>query len=786
MWLEILRCDLKKRKGLNAILLFFVLISTMFLASSVNNINLVLNGIGNYMAAANVGNLIAFFNTDEATAQMEELLDGLDCVSDYERDRMLILDEDGINLIEDGNKVSPEESTAYKLLGSCERTYVRAVTEDGEPVTLKSGEIAVSVLYAQNNGLKVGDEIKLCLGDTTRTYTVACIAHDFLYGAEMISRERLLVSPEDFAEWQEHAGASVNVYTVVTEDPTTVMNAIGKEQFATLMGCYTENIYLLLYAFDMVSAGLIAAIGICLILISLMILKFSIRFTIEESYREIGLLKALGFRERAIRKIVVAKYLVLVVIGAVLGFGFSLPLGTMLMKNISDNLYMGNAMSHWGLNACGSIVVVLFVLWMCMSFTRRIKKCSAVEAMRNGKSGERYHRRRGTLLHHRKKMGTILYLGLNDVCCSLRQYVTLLFTFCISFLLITIPLNTCNTMKSSEMLRKFNIDPEAAVYVEPSWETSGVTDADMSAFFDELVQELAKDGYEADINGGLIYMLSWEKDGAAANIATSAMVNMEEDYRDYTEGSAPVLENEAAFSETVLKDNGWQIGDTVYATMEGEKRAFLITGSYTDYMELGKSCRLGREGKPEQTETLMYTYSNIYFDTELSQEEIKAELTAALPQYEWKTGEEIVNENVGSIKEQMEAMLAPVTVALCGLIMLIVFFMVQLFIVREQGQIAMLKSIGFSDHPIRNWFLARFLWISLGAWAISIPLSNLSNRFVLTPVFGIMGARVRIQVDLLQAYLLYPVILLIGIMLSVLLATFKLKSVQIQDIGNQE
>ena len=58
------------------------------------------------------------------------------------------------------------------------------------------------------------------------------------------------------------------------------------------------------------------------------------------------------------------------------------------------------------------------------------------------------------------------YLGFNDITTHLTRYIVLIITFCLSFILITIPLNTINTMHSQEMLKKFSIDPNASVLLK--------------------------------------------------------------------------------------------------------------------------------------------------------------------------------------------------------------------------------------------------------------------------------------------------------------------------------
>ena len=77
-------------------------------------------------------------------------------------------------------------------------------------------------------------------------------------------------------------------------------------------------------------------------------------------------------------------------------------------------------------------------------------------------------------------------------------------------------------------------------------------------------------------------------------------------------------------------------------------------------------------------------------------------------------------------------------------------------------------------------------FVVIVAMIVSIPLSLLSNTIILKPIFAIMGAQVNIQVDPLQAYLIYPGILLIGIMISTLIATHSVKNINIREMNNLE
>ena len=212
----------------------------------------------------------------------------------------------------------------------------------------------------------------------------------------------------------------------------------------------------------------------------------------------------------------------------------------------------------------------------------------------------------------------------------------------------------------------------------------------------------------------------------------------------------------------------------------------IITGTYSDYMQLGKSARLNDQ--LDCSQELMFDYWTLMVDmeTDLTQAEMVTLMKEQFPEYEWNTAQDQIDQNVGGIQAALSDMIIPMTAMLCAVIMLITLLMEKLFITREKGEIAMMKSIGFTYRSIRHWQLIRMILVVLASMIVSIPLSLLSNQFLLKPIFAIMGADVAIQVNPLQTYLLYPGVLLIGIMIATSIATSGIKKINIREMNNLE
>ncbi len=595
MWLQILKKDLMKQKTVNIILFLFITLSTIFLASSVNNICLVMNGLETYMEYANVSDVTAVFGGEDDKEAFERWLDSHSEVTEYEGEQLCEIAADDISTGDDEEAGSFEANGASLYLGAVGSRYAKPLDSDGNDLVLESGEVAVSPGLMARNGLRVGDELRFRVSDRVYTYRIAVQTRDIMFGNEMSGMGRFVFCKEDYDKMVSDCGnVKILVYGINTADSEKVLTSVSRQGFTLLVNIYERSIYPMLYVFDMIVAGLLIVIGLCLILISLMVLRFSLSFTMEENYREIGVMKAIGMRNFSIRRIYLVKYFVIVAAGAFVGFWLSIPVAGGMTDSVSNNMVLGNSADALGINAACSLAVVAFVTAMCVAFTRKMKKVSAIEAIRSGGSGERYQKRRGLCLYRRRYMGTISFLGFNDILCNMKRYLVLFLTFCISFVLITVPLNTLTTMESDEMASKFSLDPDAAIYmdtIEAAGEAPYHNTVDMENALRRIERELSEQGYEASLSvGSLCFAVYTVNDeGKVIKPLTYYPIGENGGYCEYSAGEAPRLENEVAFSKKIMDENHLEIGDTVALWMNEEIRSSSLQGTIAIICSWGKA-----------------------------------------------------------------------------------------------------------------------------------------------------------------------------------------------------
>lgn len=786
---KILKKDLIRRKGINAILLLFIFLATMFLASSFNNIVVLSSGIDYFLDVSKIPDVSWFLSGVSDKEDVENWLDTLDGI-EYEGDPLIVVKEKSVQCLKKtGENIVFDGKGANVFLGSCERKYSIAYTTENETFTLKNNEIAMPIEMVKYNNLDIGDTVSISVGEINKSFTLAYATKDAAFGsADMTGRTRLLVNEENFEALFNQKEININnSYNILTDDYNYLMKEINNKGFSSTMQVLQKSVFRIVYSMDMVMAALFILIGICLIFIALLVLRFTLVFTIEEDYREIGIMKAMGIRNINIRKIFMIKYAVLVLVGSILGLIVSFPVGDFMLNSVSEKMILSNSGLNGIFNIVSAIFIVISVNLFCYGCTRNINKFSVIEAIRGGGTGERFKRNRGLKLYSKKKMKTFVFLGINDIECNLKRYMVLLITFCISFVLISIPLNTLTTMSSSEMQSKLSLNPKGNIYVK-GFDSDIVYSKELIEKNNYLSEKIEEIGYENSYSLLVFYFIGFydvnNKDEVSSVVC--AQYEGDCDYLTYSKGRAPVLENEIAFSEPILEMNNWEVGDRIGSIINGSEKEFIICGSYSDYLNVGNGARLNSSIDMSEVTMNSGFWSSFSLDTDKSEEEIYEILKEKLPNYEWSTKDMAIDSIIGNVRGVLEELVVPLTGFLCLIIMIITLLMEQLFIFREKGEIAMLKSIGFKNRTIGLWQVIRMTTVVLVSMIVAVPFSMLSNKIILSPIFKIMGADLNIQVEPFKAYLVFPAILLVGIIIATLLACTKIKNINIRELNNLE
>lgn len=788
MTFHILKKDLKRKKTMNIILLLFVILATMFVASSVSNIVTIMNGTGYYFDKANLGDYIFITMGENVRGSADDFLEHNENVKSYRLEDVIFGAQEHITK-ENGEKIVLKNSALFQCL---EESKLHFFDENNQELTkAEAGKVYVTSNTLEVNDLQIGDKLKIKLEDVEMTVEIAGRAKDAFLGSTLMGNTRFLLSKEDYEKLNGNEMLKAYYGGQVGYIDTDDAQAVGKD-ISSVNGIAFNGDRALIkmcYVMDMVIAGVLIVLSICLIIVAFIVLQFTITFTLSEEFREIGVMKAIGIPNHKIRGLYLVKYFALSILGAVIGFFASVPFSEMLMTSISENMVLGNDDGVM-LNLISSIFVVVAIVGYAYYCTGKLKKYSPLDAIRSGQTGERYGKK-SKLRIGKSKLGTTTYMAMNDVLSSPKRYLTIILAFLICSLLVFMVVNTTETMKSDKLVYTFG--KESDVYttnVTRAMETMHGSDKEsMYACLDDLEEELADHGIDVKASVDVQFKFPAKFDGENYKLTcTQGFRTKTTDYR-YYEGEAPANKNEIAITELVSKNTGAKIGDTIELTIAGETEEYLVVGYFETMNNIGDMVRIHEDVETSMGESSSVMAFQFDFKDQPDKEEIKeraADIKEALDVDEVFTAEEYCADCIGVV-DTMEAvgyLLLAITIIV---VILVTILMERSFISDEKGEIAILKAIGFKDSSIAIWHLKRFVFVSvtaiIGAILLSVPMTNLC----ITPIFKMMGMRqVSYSINLLKLLVVYPVIILGVMVISTTLTALYTKTIKSSDTASIE
>lgn len=791
MFFHILKKDLLKKKTMNIILMIFIMLSSMFLASSISNLKIVFTAVDHFIEAAKTPDFFILSTSDVDGDKISDFLFENSNVSDFYIQHMYSLANDQIKITKcqnDSTRTSYERSSSLGL-SKIPTDSLKVYNDHYEPLILRNGEIAIPRLEAERNNLSLGDTLEITVGDIKKEFTVSYIIKDAVFGSSMMGFKRFFISDEDYSFFANDDLTMINVYSINCSDSTAFQSSYRSEQF-NVISMVDRNSINYCYIMDMLVSTILILVSICLILIAFLILRFTISFTIQEDYRQIGIMKAIGLSDFGIRKLYLIKYLVIAVIGSVVGLILSFPFGSLILTQTGTSIEIESATSNIWINLGSSLLIILIVLAFCYQSTRKINKFSAIESIRSGSNGERYHSKNKILLHSKSKMSPSLYIALNDILSGFRKYIALTIIFIIGTLMILLPLSATNTMRSNEMFRSFSLVTSDACMDNDNSEVYVISkdNTQLLADMDSIKNDIEEKGYTSEVWAEIDYYVPVYTNNPDEKYSyfTFQSIGDAPDSYDLLEGEMPLLPNEIMITDKSAKEMQVGIGDHLHFCFSDSEEDFLITGIFQSLMNMGKGYRVSDSANLESD--FLAGFMGIQVEiNELSEAEAVQLLKDMYPEYKIRTNIEYTERFIGNITEQMDMLQLFIVLIVLIINCLITALMIKTMFTRDRTEIALLKSLGISNISIRKWQAGRILLILSFSVILGVIFSKILIPITIRPIFGIMGAaQMKIVVNPLENYVLYPLLLLFSTALISFLCTGEIREVQLQEINNQE
>ena len=332
MLFRILKKDIRRKKTMNLILLLFVILATMFVASGLSNVMAVLNGTDYYLDKAGLGDYVVITQGEGCFGGLGDQLKDVKEAKGYRLESYIALAES--DLTHDGKKSKTDSTMMITNIDDDGLVYF---DKDNQEISeVKEGHIYVQLRFLNGNDLKIGDTLHFSKEGVELDFIIDGTFKDACLGSDMMGNNRFLICEQDMKKMaanetiREKWGGDMAY--VDTDDVKEFAAAIADLDGITFDGA--RSTIKLTYVLSLIIAFVVLILSVALIIVSFVVLRFAINLSVMEDFHEIGVMKAIGIRNRKIRGMYAAKYLALAVLGVLIGGALSFPFGQMLIKSV--------------------------------------------------------------------------------------------------------------------------------------------------------------------------------------------------------------------------------------------------------------------------------------------------------------------------------------------------------------------------------------------------------------------------------------------------------------------
>ena len=756
MFFKMLKSDLKRKKGLSVVLFLFITVaSVLVFVGAVQIYQFITSGERNDKACKSSDVLVycpveGSIN-DVYLEKTEKILNENKHIKERYKTNMLEVDvsEIDFNFVDESKIDSMKYS--YHYLTTVPREKDLLYTIDDKPFSVENGTVWVSEKMRSVVGAQVGDVLKI----TTNMGNVYGLKIAGFYKQPYQGYNKLyIISEGDYELLSGEIFHSTNMYGLKFDKFTlpTYMELADKLSSETMSHTALQNAessdeYILSYILSI----FIALVGVFLIIIVIMTIRFTMIAALKEEEREIGMLRAIGADSLRFRWVFAAKYNFFALIGGAIGITVGIPLSKMVLSTFGPGNIMPSDGEILVIGICSVLFIVALIIGFSLLVMRHINKISVVNAIRGENSAERFGKGKGLLLHRRKVMAPSFYLAAADLLKRFKRYVFLLIAYTLGALIILFVFNIKNTVINPDFL-KYSLTYQADFAIQLSNEQFkkylDVLANDNSAeLWDIINQEIKDAGIPAHIDAEH-YNVNGTMKFYGNDYNTSVYFGKGDiSHFSYHEGRVPVHKDEVALSWSAASSIGIQLGDEIelkiQTNLPGEDKVKETTSKFTvtafiNAMDGGTPIAV--IGPEYENPTHGKFFMATIIDTDDSQKaDVINQLKGLYGEEQVLTGMEYTKMMLIEYSDLFDILEFGVGSAILFILILMTYLYTSVFIAEETSEIALLKSIGFTDGFIKASHMFRILILSVCSVIIGEILLNTLGQAILGLVMEGLG-----------------------------------------------
>ncbi|MBR3536630.1 MAG: hypothetical protein IKN85_12465 [Oscillospiraceae bacterium] len=801
MFFKMLKNDLKMKKGLNLILFIFIVIASVLVYVSASQLYIQLTGEERTVKSCSSSDLIMMFeNTEEKREEKLEIISQSltehEFFSDFYQSEGVTAEAKQFDFerIDEDDKESFFEK--IQLITTLPRECNLVYDTNDKPFYVKNGTVWISHKMRDVTGSKTGDHLKI-ITPMGRVYDFEIAG--FYKEPTAIYLFKYFLSDDDYKVISADFPVKTDIFSVYTPE---VNNDITSVFFSDLRNNHgiqiidgwwsrstmsDDYVVIFIITFSMI------LMSIFMLVIILMTIRFTMISALRDEEKDIGMMRAMGIDSLRFRWLFVAKYIAFAVTGGVIGIIAGIPVSYRLMHLFAGGITWPPLHELVLVGAASALLMTSSVILFCLFVMRRINKISVIDAIHGENRGERFGKTSALLLHRRKKMPVPVYLGLSDILTRIKRYIFLVIAYTLGGMMILLPGYLYHSVINPEfmkysMIYSYDFFPDFSDEMMKEYEKR--ENAENKFFWDIYNDDLKNNGINAHVD---TYCYSSGELYTGGRCDCDVYFNFDDmSPIIYSEGTAPVLENEIAMSSYTARNRGIKPGDEIEVGLNEysgdklhitlNKKKVIVTG-LIDMMEWASPYLImGSEYDKSCINGKGYYALNIYSDDKQTEWNKMNDLFGG----HVMTGEEAIMRYLEDYEIPLRLFRNMVFAAVMFVNILLTALYMNIFISEDKSEIALQRCLGTDDRKIRAAELFRMMTLTAASVIAAIIISNSVGARMFDSLFGAINlSGFRFIPMPVLTFVIMPAVSLLTVLIPSLVRLGRIDKIDIRSIAEE-
>lgn len=718
--------NIKANKGQSITFLIMILISSLLLNFGIVTYNDSSHNFDKQATEANCEDCMFTMQNNDYIDELENEIANDSDVSDYEVRDVILLET--IFDYNDG-----EQAIRSIILNKDDEEIYNKSTIIEESSEKYNKPIYLPLILKTGGGYNLGDTFTLTSEGKDYSYTVAGFFNNISLGTTAVPSIGFILNNseyEDLSKQLKHTADS-KMYLIKLKDRqnaskyiTSIYNKYTvKSPNSVCTRTYYSGIKNSRTFMSNIVAMIVVAFSIIIVAVSLIVVRFRIINSIEEDIHGIGALKATGYTSRQIILSYIVQFLLITLIGSILGILLSYTLIPILSAALEAQSGMIWKTSLNLIIPLITVITIVFITTVTVYFsTNKIKKLPPIDALRNGLATHNF--KKNHLPLNSTKGNANFLLGMKTFLSNIKQNVMVsIIIAAVSFACVMI------------LILYYNIAIENKAFVDA-----------IAGEVPSISLTMTKDNYNEDLKDELL-----ENDCVYKTMYADQCSLMAEDINSYFyiredfsecntdicyKGRNPIHSNEVALNGFMANELNKDIGDEITLHYGDISEKYLITGFVQSGNNMGYDAEITTEGLQRINKNYknneIYLYLNDNKDSDKFADYLKEEYGDKITNV--FCVQNLVDAQLKAYVEISKILSYAIIISTFAIISLILYLIIKTSIIRNKVYYGIQKALGYTSKQLILQLSYSFILIT----TIGTIIGGLCGYFLTNGLFSVL------------------------------------------------